>query len=68
MLILQEQLTSIYVLQLFLKAGSHDPILGPNYYLNSKKLVTPIDICKSWNDARKVIGSKQWILWTDLKK
>ena len=52
---------------LLVKAGSHNPIFGTNYYSNSKKLVTRINISMSWNNARKIIGSKRWIVWTKLK-
>ena len=39
-----------------LEAGSHDPIFGSNFYSNSKKLQTRINISKSLNNAREKIG------------
>ena len=36
-----------------LKAGSHDPISGSDFYWNSKKLLTRINISMSWNNARE---------------
>ena len=43
-----------------LNAGSHDPMFGSNYYLNSKKLMPPppwelmtrINISMNWKNAR----------------
>ena len=35
------------------KAGSHDPIFGSDFYSNSKKLLTRTSISISWNNARK---------------
>ena len=50
-----------------LKVGSHDPIFGASHYSDSKKLVTRINISMSWNNVRKIIGSKKWIVWADAK-
>ena len=51
-----------------LKAASYDPIFGANYYPNSKKLVMRINISINWkwNNAVIIVGSKTWIVWTDL--
>ena len=45
-----------------LKAGLHDPILGSDFYSNSKKLLMRIDISISRNNARDKIGSENWIV------
>ena len=45
-----------------LKASSHDPIFEDNHFSNSKKFVTRINIFMSRNNARKITGSKKWIV------
>ena len=49
------------------EAGSHDPIIGSDFYSNSKKLQTRINISMSLNNAREKIGSKSRIMRTSLK-
>ena len=49
----------------YIKVDSHDPIFGANYYSNSKKLVMRIKISMSSDNARKIIGSKKWIVRMD---
>ena len=39
------------------KDGSHDPLFGSDFYSNSKKLLTRINISMSCNNARGKIGS-----------
>ena len=36
-----------FILQFNLKAGSHDPIFGSDFYSNSKKLLTRINMSMS---------------------
>ena len=43
-----------------LKAGSHDPIFGSDFYSDSKKLMTQINISMSSNNAREKNGSENW--------
>ena len=50
----------------WVKAASHDPIFGANYYPNSKKLVMRVNISMNWNNAVIIVGSKKWIVWSDL--
>ena len=45
------------------KAGSHDPIFWSDFYSNSKKLLTRINISMSWNNAREKIWSENRIVW-----
>ena len=45
-----------------LKAGSHDPIFGADFYSNSKTLLARINISMSSNNDRESIGSENRIV------
>ena len=45
--------TTLVIFNNSLKAGSHNPIFGSDFYSNSKKLLTRINISMSRNNARE---------------